>query len=55
MTNVFLRVSFISLFTIPFFVEGNNIIYPFLILGVLILIFNVPLIIYYKAIEKDNH
>mgnify|MGYP001029608346 FL=1 len=55
MTNVFLRVSFISLFTIPFFVEGNNIIYPFLILGVFILIFNVPLIIYHKAIEKDKN
>ena len=54
MTNVFLRMSMISVFTIPFFVEGDNIIYPFLIMGLFILLFNVPLILYYKAIEKKN-
>ena len=54
MTNVFLRMSLISCFTIPFFVEGNNIIYPFLIMGIFILLFNLPLILYYKSIQKKN-
>jgi len=55
MTNVFLRMSLISLFTVPFFVEGNNIIYPFLIMGVFILVSNVPLLIYYREMEKDGN
>jgi MFS family permease len=55
MANVLMRVTLISLFAIPVFVESNNIIYTFLILGVFILAFNVPLVLYYKAIEKGQH
>lgn len=53
MTNVFLRMSLISLFTVPFFTQGNNIIYTFLIMGGFILLFNLPLVMYYRVLEKQ--
>ena len=54
MTNVFLRMSLVSLFTFPFFVEDDNIIYTFLIMGVFILISNIPLVVYYRKLEKKQ-
>jgi len=54
MTNVFLRMSLIGLFTLPFFIEGDNIIYPFMIMGFFILLSNVPLVMYYRALENPQ-
>jgi len=53
MTNVIFRFSLISLFTVSFFAEGNNVIYTFLIMGVFILFSTAPLLIYYKKLIKS--
>lgn len=54
MINILLRFGFISLFSIAFFAEGNNIIYTFIISGIFLLISIVPLIIYYKKLEGSE-
>jgi len=49
--NVMLRIIFLSLFTLNFFQESNNIIYTYLILGVMLLISGLMLIFHYKTFD----
>jgi len=53
MINILIRLVFISAFAIPFFSEGNNIIYPFMILGIFILLSVVPMVYKYKGLIKS--
>lgn len=53
MTNVIFRLALISLFTIPFFTEGNNITYAFLIMACFIILLTSPLLIYYRRLIKS--
>jgi len=48
--NIFLRFSLISVFTIPFFNVGNNIIWAYVIGGTFIFASIIPLVIYYKKL-----
>lgn len=53
LSNVMLRLAFLTSFSIPFFSEGDNIIYPFMIMGCFILVSTIPLVIWYGRIVKS--
>jgi len=48
LSNIFFRIIFLSLFSIPFFTTGDNVIYGMLIFGVFLLISTFILIFYRK-------
>jgi MFS family permease len=50
--NVLFRTSLIGLFSIPFFVSSNNVIYAYVICGTFILLWVVPLISNYKKLKQ---
>lgn len=49
-TNVFIRFSFITLFSLTFFTKENNITWAYFICGLFIFISIFPLLIYYKKL-----
>lgn len=49
--NILLRSLFIGLFSIPFFAEGSNILWTFVIAAFMVLISLIPLIYKYKALR----
>ncbi len=53
MSNVMLRFTFLTSFSLPFFASGNNIIYPFMIMGCFIVVSTIPLLVWYKKILKS--
>ncbi len=53
LSNVLMRFTFLASFSLPFFADGNNVIYAFIIMGCFILISAVPLVIWYKRIVKS--
>jgi sugar phosphate permease len=48
MTNIALRIIFLSLFAIPFFTNGNNVIYAMGVLAVFLLFAATVLMRYYR-------
>lgn len=48
--NIFLRFTFILLFTLPFFNHSNNIVWAYFIGGLFILVSIIPLILYHKKL-----
>ena len=48
LSNIFSRIIFLSLFSLPFFTTGDNVIYGMFIFGVFLLIATVILIFYRK-------
>ena len=50
MINAFLRLLFISLFSLPFFSASNNIIYTFMILSGFLFLSALPLLIKYRSL-----
>jgi len=48
LSNIFFRIIFLSLFSLPFFTTGDNVIYGMLIFGVFLLIATFVLIFYRK-------
>ena len=49
--NILLRSLFIGLFSIPFFAEGSNILWTFVIAAFMVLVSLIPLIYKYKALR----
>lgn len=50
--NTVFRLIFLSLFTLPFFMEGSNVVYAYGILAVFCFIAGVVLLIYYKQFSQ---
>lgn len=50
--NTVFRLIFLSLFTLPFFMDGSNVVYAYGILAVFCFIAGVVLLIYYKQFSK---
>ena len=46
LSNIFFRIIFLSLFSLPFFTTGDNVIYGMLIFGVFLLIATFVLVFY---------
>ena len=58
LSNIIIRTMFLSLFAMPFFHEGNNIVYTFMMLGVFIFGAGVVLAVYYRRFvgeELEGH
>ena len=49
--NIILRVILISLFSISFFMSGNNVIYAYIFCGAFVIVSMIPLIIKYKKLK----
>jgi len=47
--NIFFRILLLSLFALPFFQEGNHVIYSFFIISVFLFVSNLVLIKHYKS------
>lgn len=50
--NTVFRLIFLSLFTLPFFMDGSNVVYAYGILAVFCFIAGIVLLIYYKQFSK---
>lgn len=50
--NTVFRLIFLSLFTLPFFMEGSNVVYAYGILAVFCFIAGIVLLIYYKQFSQ---
>lgn len=50
--NTVFRLIFLSMFTLPFFMDGSNVVYAYGILAVFCFIAGVVLLIYYKQFSK---
>ncbi len=50
--NTVIRLIFLSLFTLPFFMDGSNITYAYAILGGFCFVAGVVLLVYYKQFAK---
>ncbi len=53
-TNILFRVFFVTLFTIPFFHEKNNIIHTMGIMGVFLVLSGLVLIVFYSRIKLSD-
>lgn len=51
--NIIGRVAFISLFSIPFFSRGDNVVYVFFIFGIFTFASAIPLILNYKKLDRS--
>ncbi len=53
--NITLRILFLSLFALPFFIRDNHVIYSLGILGVFLVVSGLILIRYYRKFEFSKH
>ena len=52
--NILMRIIFIGLFSLPFFAEGNNVIWAYLVFGLFCLAAAGVLLFYYPKMKKDG-
>jgi MFS transporter, DHA3 family, macrolide efflux protein len=52
--HIFFRLGFILLFSLPFFVVGNNILYSILLMGLFILLSMGVLMLFYRKINREG-